>query len=409
VNPLNLTSCANQAIVPPALSVAAGVDNTCRINPAWGSWELYATGSNSWYNSLQVVVNKRLSHGLQFQATYTFSKALDTTQGQMFGDDCANSAIGNFPWNTKLDKGPSCFDIPNLAHFNILYQIPGIKSNGFLSKFVNGWRISTLAALSQGQLSTPNVSQERSFDGIIQQSNSDYLSLNTTSGSVTFPVTAVPGATPAAGCAQGTNASGTLFASCTYNFIPYNPAGLVQLNGNDRYFNPLMFGESALGSPSNAPRNMLRAGSTAKWDFSVTKDTRVGFLGEGGALEFRAEFFNILNHPNRGIAGGAFFSGTSTTGGIFNASNTAPTGPGTVFNGVAAQKPAAATLAAEYPTGTTAATNPGVTTNVNITGGGFVQAPVNASATNPLGTSVQLTNTLVGTSRQIQLALKIIF
>ena len=68
---------------------------------------MYETGASSWYNSLQIVANKRLEHGLQFQASYTFSKALDTTQGQMFGDDCANSAIGVNPWNVNLDKGSS--------------------------------------------------------------------------------------------------------------------------------------------------------------------------------------------------------------------------------------------------------------------------------------------------------------
>ena len=423
VNATKLTTCASQAIIPPAVSIAAGIDTPCRLNPAWGSWELYATGSNSWYNSLQIVANKRLAHGLQFQATYTFSKALDTTQGQMFGDDCANSAIGNFPWNTKLDKGPSCFDIPNLAHFNLLYQVPGLKSNGFLSKITNGWRISTLAALSQGALSTPTVSQERSFDGIIQQSNSDYLHLNTTSGSVTFPVTAVPGATPAAGCTQ--NAAGTV-ASCTYNFIPYNAANLVQKNGNDQYFNPLMFGENALGQPSNAPRNMLRAGSTAKWDFSVTKDTKLKFLGEQGGLEFRAEFFNILNHPNRGISGGAFFNGTATTGNIDPVVGTAVIG-GQSYTNTVTTAASAATWTAEYVGGDNGATNPGTnhagcaggmgsglaftgsgcTVAVNIKGGGFIQAPINASVTSPLGTTVL--NPPVLTSRQIQLALKVIF
>src|SRR6202043_289925 len=100
VNPNNLTTCPSQATIPgvPPNPLA---DSPCRLNPAWGSWELYATGASSWYNSLQIVANKRLAHGLQFQASYTFSKALDTTQGQMFGVDCANSAIGNNPWNTK--------------------------------------------------------------------------------------------------------------------------------------------------------------------------------------------------------------------------------------------------------------------------------------------------------------------
>ena len=260
-------------------------------------------------------------------------------------------------------------------------------------------------------MSTPTVSQERSFSGIIQQTNADYLNLNTSSGSVTFPVTVAKDSlgnllAPAAGCTL--NATGSA-ASCTYNFIPYDPATVVQKNGNDRYFNPLMFGEPALGRQGNSPRNFLRAGSTAKWDFSVTKDTKLGFLGEGGALEFRAEFFNILNHPNRGIAGGAPFSGTATTGAVFNQANAK-------INNVA---PAAATLAVEFIGGNTAATPTGAClgagpfisgtcqTNVNITGGGFIQAPNGASSAAPLGTTV-VTNT-AGTSRQIQLALKIIF
>jgi len=367
---------------------------------------MYNTGSNSWYNSFQVVATKRLSRGLQFQASYTFSKALDTTQGQMFGDDCANSAIGVNPWNTKNDKAQSCFDVPNSAHFSILYQLPTINSNGVLSKVVNGWRLSTLAGLQQGTLTTPNVGQERSFSGIIQQSNADYLSLNTTSGSVTFPVTVVAGAAPAAGCAVSADGKN---ASCTYNFIPYDPATVVQKNGNDRYYNPLMFGQSALGTQGNSPRNLLRAGSIAKFDFSVSKTTKLAFLGEAGGLEFRAEFFNILNHPNRGIAGGSPFTGTATTGAVFNPTNAK-------INNVA---PAAATLAVEYIGGNTAATpvgaclgaGPFVTgtcqTNVNITGGGFIQPPTGASSTNPLGTTV--ITTTAGTSRQIQLALKVIF
>ena len=51
-------------------------------------------------------------------------------------------------------------------------------------------------------------------------------------------------------------------------------------------------------SLGTAGRNILSGPPERNWDFSLVKDTKLGFLGEGGMLEFRAEFFNILNHTN---------------------------------------------------------------------------------------------------------------
>jgi hypothetical protein len=240
--------------------------------------------------------------------------------------------------------------------------------------------VSSLATLQQGNLATPTVGQERSFGGIIQQSNTDFLSLNTTSGSVTFPVTAVAGATPAPGCAQ--NAAGTL-ASCTYNFIPYDP-NTVDTKDPNNWFNPLMFGESALGMQGNSPRNLLRLPGVINWDFSVAKDTKVGFLGENGGIQFRAEFFNVLNHVNFGAPTTAPFAGTATTGTVGNS-------PSTIAN--------------EYTSGN--AGNGGTISGVSIINGGFIQAPNGATVTTPFGTGTKIST--ARTSRQIQLALKIIF
>ena len=52
--------------------------NAPRVNPNFGSIELVTAAGHSWYNALQVVVAKQMSHGLQFQGTYTWSKSLDT-------------------------------------------------------------------------------------------------------------------------------------------------------------------------------------------------------------------------------------------------------------------------------------------------------------------------------------------
>src|SRR5260370_35513534 len=54
----------------------------------------------------------------------------------------------------------------------------------------------------------------------------------------------------------------------------------------------------SVGQLGTAGRNILSGPPERNWDFSLVKETKLGFLGEGGMLEFRAEFFNILNHPN---------------------------------------------------------------------------------------------------------------
>jgi hypothetical protein len=72
------------------------------------------------------------------------------------------------------------------------------------------------------------------------------------------------------------------------------------------------------GSLGNAPRGLLRGPGLGTWDFSLVKDTAIPFLGEGGSLQFRAEFFNVLNHTNFGMPTGIVFTGTPTDVGPYS-------------------------------------------------------------------------------------------
>ena len=63
------------------------------------------------------------------------------------------------------------------------------------------------------------------------------------------------------------------------------------------------------GTLGNVARGLLRGPGLENVDFSINKDTRLPFLGEQGKLEFRAEIFNILNHPNFGMPNGTVFTG----------------------------------------------------------------------------------------------------
>jgi hypothetical protein len=261
----------------------------CRINPYFTS-ALFITGaSNSWYNGLQLIVTKRLSGGLDFQGSYTYSQALDTTSGQMYFTDCGTSAqasaIGFFPMNLSLDKGPSCTDTRHSMRLSMLYHFPNLKSEGFASKLLNGWWMGNIVSITSGFPFTPLLAAgDRSFSGVITQNNSTKASLNTS---------ATPNSTSSA-------------------FIPYDASTVVTGNPN-QWFNPLMFGVPALGHVGDAGRDILRMPGLGNWDFSLVKDTKLGMLGEQGNLQFRAEFFNIMNRANFGPPNGTVFNAASLT------------------------------------------------------------------------------------------------
>ncbi len=75
-----------------------------------------------------------------------------------------------------------------------------------------------------------------------------------------------------------------------------------------------MFGEAPLGSLSDQPRNILRNPGLGDLDMSIVKDTKLGILGEAGNLQFRVEFFNLLNRANFGFlnTGAAVFAGSTS-------------------------------------------------------------------------------------------------
>ena len=117
----------NTLITSPAFGMAGpgpatGSSYPCKTNPYWGSTIFITAASESWYDGLQISVNKRVSHGLTFQAAYTWSHALDTTAGQMYNTDCFNtsSAVGDSPQNLQLDKANTCSDLRHSAHFSFL-------------------------------------------------------------------------------------------------------------------------------------------------------------------------------------------------------------------------------------------------------------------------------------------------
>jgi carboxypeptidase family protein len=208
--------------------------------------------AHSNYNSLQALLEKRFSHGLQFQTSYTFSKSLDNASSF---EEILN------PLNFNSTYGPSLFDARHRFVFNYVWELPVPKKEGFAGKALNGWQVSGIYTFQSG------------FPILIN--NCDDAELQ--------------------GSTLGFECPGK--PDLTAPFKTHNPRidGLV--------FDPTIFTDSALGTIGNTPRTLCCNPPINNWDIGVFKETPVG---EKMRLEFRTEIFNIFNHAQfYGVDGGS--------------------------------------------------------------------------------------------------------
>ena len=283
---------------PPGFTAAP------RLNPFYTNFGLFNTIGISNYNALEVNLTKRLGHGLQFQSAYTFSKLLDDTEG-LSNSDTSGSQTGLIedPFNPMLDYGPGNFDIKQNWHFNVLYNLPNAPVRGFLGKVLSGWWTGSIVTVQTGQPFTPLLGADREQAGLAGTNGGlerpDYV---TSSNLAT--VTAAAQAAGVTSCPA--NSTGCI----PYNPVVFNPNTVIT-GTVGQWFNPNMFTLPAVGTIGDVPRNTLRGPGLSTWDFSINKDTSLRWLGEAGKVQFRAELFNILNHPNLGPAqNGGFLSGS---------------------------------------------------------------------------------------------------
>ena len=243
-----------------------------RTNPHFGTIEYFEGAGDSWYHSFQFGLVERLSHGLQFQSSYAFSKLIDLKQGLATGD--ATPAFTVDPARPNVDRGPADFDVTQVYHFNAIYNLPQLSSkSAFLGKLLNGWWVSGILSLQTGRPFVVTLQADRSRVGINGGASGigrPDLVLGRNNGNITSGVS-----TGCLGVPAGT------------------PLGTPTL-----YFDPCAFTIPAAGFLGTEGRNILRVPGLANLDFSLVKDTALPILRESGKLEFRAEVFNILNRPN---------------------------------------------------------------------------------------------------------------
>jgi Carboxypeptidase regulatory-like domain/TonB dependent receptor len=243
--------------------------NAVRVNPAFSTVTELASDFDSNYNALEVSLTKHMSKGLQFQSSYTWSKLLDNGQGQTLNDCATASPVKVDPYSSTYDRGPSCFEVPQLWVFNYIYNLPSSDVGGKLLGFLaRGWSTSGILKVRDGFPFTPGLVALRSQSGVLGGSTG-------TGGAIDRP--------------------------------SWNPAfqGSVITGNVAQWFNPAAFILQPAGTLGDVGRNSLLGPGFVNLDMSLQKDTKAPFLGEAGNVSFRVEAFNILNHPQ--------FPGLTTT------------------------------------------------------------------------------------------------
>jgi len=234
--------------------------------------------SSSVYNGLHVKLEKRMSHGLQLQTSFTWSKTIDNASGSFAGDNFALDYT-SLPWfDMKLNRGLADFNIGRNFVVNGLWEPPTPQSFKGPAKWVlGGWQLGIIASLADG---VPFFANFGSSGDPLGQIN---------------PTLDVPSRVAGAGCnslVNPGNRSNYLKAQCLQ--IPRATPEAIAAGCDTMHSLP----GTCFNLLGNLGRNTMIGPGLQNFDFSLFKNTKIPKISETFNVQFRAEFFNILNRAN---------------------------------------------------------------------------------------------------------------
>lgn len=232
-----------------------------RINPIFASLDTDTSFGRSNYNSLQASLNHRMVHSLQTQISYTWSKAMDNTSGTTnleFGGS-SNQNPQN-PYLPNLEYARSAYDRTQALRASAVLALPYQRN-----QFVAGWQLSGIWNLVTGSPFTAAT-------------GFDQMGLATTAGFPDRP-----------------------------NLVPGCSSSPLLRKVNE-WFNTSCFSLPPVGVPGTLRRNTIIGPPTDNFDFAILKDTAISKISDQMHAQFRAEFFDLLNHPNFSLPISGVFS-----------------------------------------------------------------------------------------------------
>ena len=268
-----------------------------RIDSNWGGGagiRPVKFDGESTYNGFQSQVKHRLTQGVQGQASYTYGNCRDTSSAPVTGDTFLNSIAVPLMLIKSARVGACDFDIRQVFSGTLMWEIPSPKeSSALVSGVLGGWEVGTIVTATTGAPFTATVGDgndplgtgfngdfSMDFANLLPGCNpisgakppNSYLNLNC------FTPPTAPASLPLATAANPFGCAPNSFP----NFPQAAPGGM-------------QYCSNVLG---NSGRNRFYGPKLVTVDFSIFKNTRIPAISETLNLQFRAEFFNILNHTN---------------------------------------------------------------------------------------------------------------
>ncbi|MFY9529679.1 MAG: TonB-dependent receptor [Candidatus Acidiferrales bacterium] len=274
--------------LPPAPAPGSSPSTLPIFNPNFGRIALTSWNSSSIFHALEFQVKKRMSHGLEAQASYTFSKSIDSSSGSTDGDQFQNGLTSMLFFDQSIRRGRSDFNQSHVAVVSYNWDVPSPRDlSGVVGWAASGWEFGGIFEASTGLPFTAVISP-------------DPLGMNSTDQF------ALPDRVKGCNAVHG----GFNYLNLNCFVLPPQPASLAA--GQCRPFGfafadpnatpPIPFSPGIAGTCANllgnGGRNTLVGPSLVNLDMSVFKNNRVRRISEQFNVQFRFEVFNILNHAN---------------------------------------------------------------------------------------------------------------
>ncbi len=248
INGITSNTVANASVRVPYLGFAPGGE------------EMAQTSGDRKFNSVQAIVRKQFSHGFQFQAEYTFSRLFNTGIYNGYNDPNIE------PYGPDSTYRPQRFTV------NYSYDLPFGNHDGVMGRIANGWSVAGVTVVQDGQPLTIEDTRGGSIYGF--GAGSPIIS------TAQFAAGMGPANVPTPGSVQD-RLGGPLGGPGYFNKAAFGTTPVIG-NGNG-------YGNSRFG--------ILLGPGQFNFDGTIQKTTKVGGIHEDANLVFRAEFFNMFNHP----------------------------------------------------------------------------------------------------------------
>jgi hypothetical protein len=256
------------------------VVNGTTVTNRFAEIDTKTSGGNDNFNALQILLNRRFSHGLTLGSQYQWSHSI----GNSNGSKDARTSSNNFSFTSE--HGDNISDVRQSLNFSALYELPygtgrtyGTTANSFAKAILGGWQLGSLFNTRSG------------LPVDVEISRPDIVYRNNTSGAITSgPVMAggVIQTTPIVNVPGGGNSRNVRRPDFVAGVNPY------YVNNGAFFINPAAFAVPQPGTYGNLGRDALRGPSNYQLDFTLSKKFA---FAENKNIEFRAECYNITNSP----------------------------------------------------------------------------------------------------------------